>query len=82
MTTLSPKYLELLEKVKRKKEFLEKHKKILEDMLKTCTHEETFVEEHYFSGSYNDRAHTDYYTRCSLCGKIIETRTKEHSWYG
>ncbi len=49
-------------------------------MLKPCTHEETFVEEHYFSGSYNDRAHTDYYTRCSLCGKIMETRTKERTF--
>lgn len=81
MTTISE-YLELQEKVNRKREFIEKHKKILGEMLKKCNHEETYVKEHYFSGSYNDKAYTVYDTRCSLCDKILETRTKEHSWYG
>lgn len=81
MTTTSQ-YSELQEKVNRKREFIEKHKKILADMLKNCTHEETYVKEHYFSGSYTDRAHTVYDTRCSLCGKLMGTKTKEHSWYG
>ena len=75
-------FIKLKDRVKTKRELIEKHKKILADMLKNCTHEETLKEEHYFSGSYNDRACTTYTIKCSLCGKVMETITKEHSWYG
>lgn len=75
-------YNKLKERIKNKQEFIDKHRKILNDLLAQCPHEETVIEESYFDGSYFDRASTTIYTKCALCGKLLHTKTKEHSWYG
>ena len=38
--------------------------------------------EDYYEGSYYDKAYTRYWNSCTLCGKISESSTKTHSWYG
>ena len=81
---------DFLEKVNKQKEIVNKaqalliaKKNILYTILLECTHEHgTYVKEDYFEGSYNDKAYTDVCTYCSVCGKLLSTKTRNHSWYG
>lgn len=49
-----------------------------------CPHPQEYLknEYSYFSGSYYDRASTDHWTTCTLCGARSEIRTETHSYYG
>lgn len=49
-----------------------------------CPHPDEYLkkESRYCSGSYYDRASTDHWTECTLCGSRSETKTEMHSWYG
>ena len=73
----------LEQKVNAKRKLISKHQKELRELLATCTHEGHVVEKSsYFSGSYYDKAYTDYWNECSLCGERSEVTTKMHSYYG
>ena len=76
MTTLE-------QKVNAKRKLIAKHWKELKELLATCTHEGYVVQKsRYFEGSYYDKAYTDYWSECSLCGKRSEVITKMHNYYG
>jgi hypothetical protein len=47
-----------------------------------CPHTELIPREDYFSGSYYDKASTDYWNECACCGKCSERTTEQHSWFG
>jgi hypothetical protein len=89
MTILSPEYLVLqaevanIQKLKeRVQKTMDRHNAKIKQLLESCTHEEIEVKSSYFPGSYNDKAYTDYWNRCKLCGATSEKTTDEHSYYG
>jgi len=41
-----------------------------------------YVKEHNFDGTYYDKARTDYYLKCDVCGKFKQIDSKTHGWYG
>ncbi len=50
--------------------------------LKNCPHDKVSEKSSYFPGSYNDKAYTNYWNQCDICGTKSEITTKDHSWYG
>lgn len=89
MTDLTPEYIALktaTQEIEKKLIKLSNKKKKLYEQLaemhKSCTHEEIELVENYYSGSYYDRASTDYWHKCKLCGKSSKIKTVVHSWYG
>lgn len=86
---LTPEYLEFKKQIEaqrkvvaRKQVLADKQRDILKGMLANCTHEEIEVKSSYFSGSYYDKASTDYWNECKLCGERGPIRTEMHSYYG
>lgn len=66
-----------------KVKLIRKHQKELQEIYEQCNHHGTLEQKHrYFSGSYNDTAHTTYWNECTVCGKKSDEIVKEHSWYG
>jgi len=61
---------------------MDRHNAKIKQLLESCTHEEIEVKSSYFPGSYYDKACTDYWNRCKLCGATSEKTTDEHSYYG
>jgi hypothetical protein len=47
-----------------------------------CQHPELDPQSSYFSGSYDERASTDYWNVCKRCGATSPIITKTHSYYG
>ena len=82
--------VDFLEKVNKQKDVVEKAKDslakkqhVLNSLLLNCNHTHgTYVKTFYVEGSYNDKAYTDVCTHCSVCGKLLNTETMQHSWYG
>lgn len=68
--------------VARKQALADKQRDILKEMLAHCTHEEIESKSSYYSGSYYDKASTDYWNECKLCGERSEITTETHSYYG
>jgi hypothetical protein len=54
----------------------------IKELHKSCTHEELEAKESYYGGSYDERASTNYWNRCTLCGATSKTTTITHSYYG
>lgn len=86
---MTPEYVEFRAQVEkqrkviaRKQALADKQRVILKTMLVNCQHEELEQKESYFSGSYYDKAYTDYWMECKLCGERGPTTTKMHSYYG
>jgi nitrite reductase/ring-hydroxylating ferredoxin subunit len=86
---LTPEYLEFKKKVDaqrkvvaRKQALADKQREILKGILNNCPHEELEVKEYYFEGSYYDKAYTDRWHQCKLCGQKGPVTTNMHSWYG
>lgn len=75
-------YETLKSKIEQKRKLIAKHSADLASLLKACTHEELETRTSYFEGSYYDRASTDTWEQCKLCGKRFNERTKDPSWYG
>ena len=74
---------ELLKKaVERKRKLIEKHQVELRTLLDTCTHEELEEKSFYFAGSYLDKAYTDHWNQCKLCGTKGPVTTDQHNHYG
>lgn len=70
------------QQVERKRKLIAKHNKELRDMLAICPHERVEEKSRYFSGGYYDKAHTEHWIECLICGERGPVTTKEHSWYG
>jgi hypothetical protein len=68
--------------VVQKRKLIDKHKNTVTQLLSECTHDEVERKSEYYSGSYYDKAHTDYWTVCVLCGTRSERTHETHSWYG
>jgi len=86
---MTPEYVEFKQSVEkqrkvvaRKQELADKQRVILTALLVNCQHEEIAEQSSYCSGSYYDKASTDYWNQCTLCGKRGEKTTKMHSYYG
>ena len=74
-----------LEEFKKKLSSIEKRSAKLnkdrKDLLDQCPH--SFEQKHwYFSGSYTDKAYTEYWEECTFCRKKQNHTVKGHSWYG
>jgi len=54
-------------------------KKLRDD---NCLHTEVIKKEYYFEGSYYDKAYTDHWNECKICGAKSVVNTEYHSWYG
>lgn len=54
-------------------------KKLRDD---NCKHPKIVKKESYFEGSYYDKAYTDHWNECEICGAKSEVRHESHSWYG
>lgn len=65
-----------------KKNLIAKHNNAIKKLLEECTHDEVEKKSEYFGGSYYDKAHTEYWVECTLCGAKSERTTETHSWYG
>ncbi len=79
---MSPSYQALKNKIKRKQNTIAKHQNQLNMLLRECPHEEIEPKESYYEGSYLNKASTDYWNQCKLCGARSEVTTQVHSWYG
>jgi hypothetical protein len=65
-----------------KRKLISKHNDAIKELLEGCTHEEVEKKSRYFSGSYYDKASTDYWNECKLCGATSEITSETHGWYG
>ena len=68
--------------VARKQALADKQRTILTDLLKNCQHEELKQESSYYSGDYYNKAHSEYWMQCTLCGERGPKKTEMHSYYG
>lgn len=68
--------------VVQKTKLLNKHTNTIQQLLQECTHDEVERKSEYYDGSYFDKAHTEYWVVCTLCGAKSERTTEIHSWYG
>lgn len=68
--------------VVQKRKLIDKHKKNITQLLAECTHEEVERKSRYYDGGYYDKAHTEYWNVCKLCGATSEIKSETHSWYG
>ena len=71
-------------KVKESKNMPEKIARLKKVLKEECAHpiETLNVVEDYDCGDYLNRAKTDYFVECKLCGKREKVHTKDHSYYG
>lgn len=65
-----------------KKKLIKKHDDAIIKLLSECTHDEVEKKSRYFSGSYYDKASTDYWNECKLCGATSEITSETHGYYG
>lgn len=86
---MTPEYVEFKDQVEkqrkvvaRKQALVDKQRAILKDLLKNCQHEELEEKSSYCSGSYYDKASTDRWMECKLCGARGPVTTEMHSYYG
>lgn len=75
---------ELIKKKNQALKYFEKYEKLRKDVKDKCHHPESEViaRSEYYSGDYNDRATTEYWNECMICGKCSDKTVKSHSWYG
>ena len=66
----------------QKRKLIDKHNSNIKKLLDECTHEKTEKKETYVEGTYYDKAFTRHWEECLLCGKAINHRVENHSWYG
>jgi hypothetical protein len=58
--------------------------RLQEELKDNCTHPADKVKQQsfYCEGSYLDRATTDYWNECTVCGTKSERTRKTHGYYG
>lgn len=54
-------------------------KKLRDD---NCEHLEVEQKSEYFDGSYYNKAFTERWEECKICGAKSKVRREIHSWYG
>ena len=54
----------------------------LQQALKTCLHEEKLPKSKYNSGDYYNRASTERWLECVVCGKQSDYWATSHNYYG
>ena len=73
------------EDFKRKVESLREVEKIasnnLKSFLRTCTHDEKIRMSQYSSGDYYNRASTDSWLECVVCGERSDVKEQIHNHY-
>jgi hypothetical protein len=79
---MSEEFEKLKRDVARKRKSIDKHQTELQALLSTCPHEETVPESYHFEGSYTNKAYTDSWDTCKLCGLKFNKRTEQHDWFG
>lgn len=57
-------------------------KQELTNLLAHCTHDELESKTRYHQGGYYDRAYTEHWSECVLCGNRVGETREHHSWYG
>ena len=76
----------IIDKISKTQKLLDKHSKNLSILKKkleaACLHDEVDIEKTYFEGSYFNHASTMIQTKCAICGKLLKSEERQHSWYG
>ncbi len=68
--------------VDQKQTLANKQRAVLTELLKQCTHEELEEKSSYSEGDYYNKASTDRWMQCKLCGERGPVSTTMHSYYG
>lgn len=73
-----------IDEASEKIEALQYFVRIKTDILRNqiCTHDTLVETSTYFLGGYLDTDYTEYYYRCELCGKLLDTKRYSHGSYG
>ena len=86
---MTPEYIEFKKQVEKQRKIIarkdalaDKQRAILKELITNCPHEEVVEKDSYYSGSYYEKAYTEYWQQCTLCGKRGEKNTVMHSYYG
>lgn len=89
MGELTPLYAEFKKKVEaqrkvvaRKQKLVDAQKDILKEILTGCIHEELEEKDYYYSGDYYNKAYTEKWYQCKLCGECGPKTVEMHSYYG
>lgn len=71
-------------KVKESKNLPDKIARLRNVVKNECAHPIDSLEviDQYDCGDHFNKAFTDYYVECKLCGKKEKVKTKDHSYYG
>jgi len=68
--------------VTQKQKLVDKQQVILKTLLEQCPHAELKEESSYYDGDYYNKAYTDYWNVCTMCGARSEKTRKGHTYYG
>lgn len=79
---MSEEWDDFRKKVESLKKRRDKLSQDISAMYRNCTHEEKVAKSQYFSGDYYNKASTDSWFECSVCGKRFEEISRSYSYYG
>lgn len=68
--------------IANKQALADEQREVLKTMLEDCPHTELKREQSYYSGDYYNKAHTETWNVCTLCGKSSEKHVEMLSYYG
>ena len=80
--------LQKKETIRKKQRLIAKHQAavaLLEKEIKdgcTCPQAHCVGQEYYYSGDYFNRAYTNFWDQCSLCGRKHRAYSITHNYYG
>lgn len=74
----------LKKKKKQALKALEKYNSLRAEVYENCQcpQDELVEQEHYYEGDYSNRAYTEYWQECIICGRRHNRVNKQHSYYG
>lgn len=66
------------------KSLMEEAKQLILVMKGACHHPVEHIEPktYYFGGGHNDKAYTEYWDECTICGERSVVNRKDHNYYG
>lgn len=68
--------------ISAKQALADEQREVLKTMLEDCPHTELKRESSYYEGDYYNKAHTETWNTCTLCGKRSEKTYEQLSYYG
>lgn len=68
--------------VENKRKLIAKHQKELKALLAECKHENLEQKEYHYEGGYLDKAYSEYWNQCPVCGYKTKVTMVQHDWYG